>query len=507
MSNTLEYDKLLSLKAHKYATKEYCRAIGLNSRETEEGDIVCFPDNRDRCIINNIPAAPFKQDIDARGMRIATQYCGSIGQQPFKIADGSYACSDSKLKITPIDLNYANGVINYTTGAGYVFDSNYREWTRDANSGKDVCVTTLPVIRDYCATFKDRRGNQTIGYFQGNLKCNLTGGYCEPVNEDDGNVPSCTITPAYCDAFSASYSTQPNGAGSCYLPDGQKFAESAIGTSIVRVYRDNIDQAIRACSSKDAAKCFVSTMQVLVAPSYIVSDMLKQQYADTMKSINDAVDQLYNNPTPVNLANLARVAYDSLPWMYWSKKLFSAVGGLIDGLVGMIPGLNEIVPSGFFSKMVTFGFNAVNPFFWISAGMTWGPKIWDYIVNFNLNDLKHIMNSLLKFGGEVLKVVNKLWEFASGAWLIRKILPSFISGPVIFFLNILSVSGLMALNSLANGGFVYKLFSGDYNSNIRNFFTNQVGQTFFVNWIYKGALLKIFSGLQAAYSWFVGLFS
>lgn len=509
MRSTLAYDQILSRQAHTYAAKEYCRSIGLTSRVDENGEVICYPDNANRCVINNSPPAPFRDQVEARNMKIATQYCSSIGQQPYKISDENYACSDSRLRITPIDLNYAQGVNLYSTGASLVMDGSYREWTKDISSGKNVCVKTLPAIRDYCHTFKDRRGNQTIGYFQGNLTCNLTGGYCKAISEEDGNIPSCTITPDYCDAYSANYASSPNGAGHCYLPGGQKFAESAVGTTIVRVYRDNIDQAIRACGSNDGAKCFVSTMQVLVAPAYILSDFMKEEYEATMKNINEAVDRLYNDPSPANLANLGKVAFDSLPPVYWGKKIFGTVAGLLDGLVGMIPGLNKIVPGGFFSKMVEYGFTVMNPFFWIQGAITWGPKIWDYIVNFDLDDLKDLVKAVAKFGADVLNVVNKLWQISSGVWLIKKILPSFISGPVIFLLNILTMPALAVLNDLVKGknGYIYKLFSGDFNANIRNFFTNQVGQTFFRDWIYGTVLKGIWNGLQDAYSWFMGLWS
>jgi hypothetical protein len=464
----LSYNKLLSIQAHNYATQKYCDAIGLKSKVKEDGSVVCYADNQQTCELNNIP--------------VSGQY------KPFL----------------------------YPSNTGYVPEENYKEWLVDRNTNKGICVKSLSVVRDFCHTFKDRRGNQTIGYFPGNIQCNMTGGYCSAVSEEEPDIPSCIITPDYCDAFSASYSYSPGNLGSCYLPDGQRFAENMVSTTITRAYRDNVDQAIRACSNPNNPQCYLAAVQVLVAPILVVGDFAKEWWSDNSKKIGDRFNQLYNNPTPYNMAEFAASIVQSFPLVYWGFKLANICAGLLDTVVGSIPGLNLIIPAGFFGKVSEFLYSLTNINTWVSLGMKFisgASSVINYIANFNLDELERIGNAILNIGSSIIDVIDGVIN-SLGLGPAKLIIYYIAFGPVVFLLQILlSNQGLKVLDSVfGRGGYVSRLFTGDFNKNIKDFFATTVGQKFFYDMVWKGGLEYAFvdqvygNGLKAAYDWVNNLF-
>ena len=480
MATRLSYDMTLSMKAHNYATKKYCETIGLKWKETDSGDVVCYPDDKTSCEMYNSGNVW----VDNRWIELPQR----------------------------------------KSTTSFVPDTDYREWMKDSITSKDVCVVSNPAVKDFCYRFQDRSGgfgtdpltgeqrmvgNRSIGYYPGQIKCNFEGGYCENLNNEEPNIQSCIITDDYCRSYNASRGYGPGGLGECYLPGGQRFAESLIGTTFTRAYRESVDRCIAECQDPANGGCYLAAIRIIATPYEFLGDLGQQWYAGIKDQLNDSFNTLYNDPSPYNISKFAETLIDSFPARYYTKLLMDKVSGILDGLVQMIPGLNKIIPDGLFGKLGGFLFAYSNPFTLISLGIKWGPKIWDYIRNFGIDDLKIIGDAVFKFGATVL---NALGGFISGlaskGWdLIKKGLRFFTNLPTIVFFSQIGAEGIKALDKVfGSGGYISQLVSGDFNRNIKDFFATQVGQKFFMDWIWKGGLVKAGLAISDAFNDFIRLF-
>ena len=215
----------------------------------------------------------------------------------------------------------------------------YLEWHTDS-SGNGRCLVSNFVpsfITNVCEA-------QGLGeWYQGSPNCDADG-YCK-INPD--NIPTCKLTPKYCDNMGMDYSSSKNGIGDCTISEGQHIAEDIFGRTITRTVKRNAETMIRQCKHDVfSANCAKGVGTFITTPGQIAINTVDKEFSgfvDNMKL--DCSGNIYSN-----MDTFVKCGESLFPQFYVGKQVVSFADGMLNGMLGWIPG----VPSGLLTKAIGY---------------------------------------------------------------------------------------------------------------------------------------------------------
>jgi len=311
------YDMALSLDAHAQGLKTMCEQNGLKYIDNN-GSPYCVIDNPARCKARN-----------------------------------------DELRSLP-DTSEDSGWIAY--------------WLPYADApGGGVCVEIPNLVSQFCdaanADGPDGAVPPFVQYTNGAVYCNITGGYCNPINYDGGdvasisedalvNLPTCRIFSNAC--VGQSYrdsSTNANGEimGDCYRTIGQQIGEGALGTAAwYGKLKESGEKMVKDCSEDWASQACWEGIAKHTGSGMIISfgnlsvDTLKVYGPKVASDLSRDITSAVMMPTPRNVNQL----YQTLITSSLGGQTQKFLGNMVDGMLGSISGANKL-PNGFATFMLT----------------------------------------------------------------------------------------------------------------------------------------------------------
>lgn len=238
----------------------------------------------------------------------------------------------------------------YCTGGYFDHDGNscninqnpYLEWHTDANGVGRCLVSTFPpsFIKGVCES------QGLGGWYPGTPNCDSSG-YCD-INPND--IPTCILTSDYCDSMGLDYehdTTNGVDLGDCNLSDWQNIAEAIFGKTITRTFKRNAEAMIHECHDNPiSANCALSIGTFLITDDQIIMATADKEFQGYMDNLKTACSgNIYSS-----FDSFANCGASLFPGFYLSKQVVGFADGMLDGMIGWIPG----VPHGLIGKALGY---------------------------------------------------------------------------------------------------------------------------------------------------------
>lgn len=214
----------------------------------------------------------------------------------------------------------------------------YLEWHVDSDGTGRCSVSTFPpsFITGVC------EAQGLGGWYPGTSICDSSG-YCN-INPND--IPTCKLTSDYCDSMGLDYeSDNTNGVdlGDCNLSDWQNITEAIFGKTITRTFKRNAEAMIRQCHDNPiSANCALSIGTFLITDDQIIMATADKEFQGYMDNLKTACSgNIY-----ASIDSFSNCGASLFPGFYLSKQVVGFVDGMLDGMLGWIPG----VPHGLIGK-------------------------------------------------------------------------------------------------------------------------------------------------------------
>jgi len=247
----------------------------------------------------------------------------------------------------------ANG--NYVDSGGKPCDPNqmpYLEWHVTAGEGRCLVSNFAPgFITNVCES------QGLGGWYKGTPVCDASG-YC---SIDPSDIPTCILKSDYCDKMGLDYQRDIVGKGiglggtgsrgidigNCDLSDWQNITEGIFGKTITRTVKRNAEAMIRECHDNPvSANCALGIGQFALSGGEIVVATVDKEFQGYMDDLKTACSgNIYQS-----FDSFEKCGASLFPGFYLSKQLVSFTDGILDGMIGWIPG----IPKGLIGKGIGY---------------------------------------------------------------------------------------------------------------------------------------------------------
>lgn len=218
---------------------------------------------------------------------------------------------------------------NYTDNSGKPCDINqmpYLEWHTDADGNGRCLVSNFAsgFIQNVCEA-------QGLGeWHQGNSNCDKDG-YCN-INPND--IPTCVLTPQYCETMGLDYKSKDNG--DCTMNDFQHISEGIFGKTITRTIKRNGEAMVKQCHHDPfSANCALGIGNFLDTGNQIAINTVDKELQGYMDNLKVSCSgNIYQN-----FDSFAKCGASLFPQFYLSKQVVAFTDRVLDGMIGWIPGV------------------------------------------------------------------------------------------------------------------------------------------------------------------------
>ncbi len=237
---------------------------------------------------------------------------------------------------------------NYVDSSGKPCDPNqmpYLEWHVSENgTGRCLVSNFAPgFITGVC------EAQGLGGWYKGTPTCDSSG-YCT-INQND--LPTCILTPDYCDKMGLDYrrdmtsSSPSTDIGNCDLSDWQNITEGIFGKTITRTVKRNAEAMIRECHDNPlSANCALGIGQFALSGEEIALKTVDKEFQGYMDDLKTACSgNIYQS-----FDSFEKCGASLFPGFYLSKQLVTFTDGILDGMIGWIPG----IPKGLIGKGIGY---------------------------------------------------------------------------------------------------------------------------------------------------------
>ncbi len=478
----LKYDMNTSMAAHNYAVKQYCLNQGLAVAENKDGEVYCYHDTKESCEANSGPydrQEDYREWItDANGnngvcvktSRSVYDFCrsnnevyvrrggagdainGLMNMSPAMGLTRSLGATLAKQGIkAALKDTIKNNIINPKTAINIVKGTVKNVLRQEGSNAVNTMITG--------STTKTSAGNNqlnfdtyvegadTIGYSRGNITCYPEKGYCLPASDEPKDLQNCIITPSYCNMKGGQSHKWGDGLGECYKDGAYRFFESILGSTITGYYAQSVQAMTESCKNPGNVDCYLSIIAFCTVPGQLLGDTINKYWEESKQKLFDAWDDLKSNPSPGALCDFMSTVGENLPPSWLAGK----IGGMLDSIIGLIPGLNKILPGNTFAWL---GKNMFNPMIafkmakWLVIG---GGVLIDFFRDLSVEKLKDWGRSIERYGKIAFDAVANFAK--KGAELAIKALQYINNIPFVKFAASLGPKGaeFMAPFVLASG--------------------------------------------------------
>lgn len=227
-----------------------------------------------------------------------------------------------------VSCSYTGGT--YVTPDGVPCDHNqnpYLEW-HTTSEGKGIC-TTSKFPPGFITGLCESKGLGT--WHQSNLICDASG-YCQ-INPND--IPTCNITESYCDSMGLDFKDD-GGLGDCNKGDLQNILEDIFGKTVTRTTKRNAEAMIRECKdSYFSANCAKSIGTFETTFGQIGLKTADAEFKGYMTDMRNAC----TGPALHSVDGFSKCAMHLLPFYYFDKQIIGFTDGMLNGMIGWIPGM------------------------------------------------------------------------------------------------------------------------------------------------------------------------
>jgi gas vesicle protein len=155
--------------------------------------------------------------------------------------------------------------------------------------------------------------------------------YCKLTTQD-----TCEILKIYCQSKGMDFDS--DDYGNCYINDIQNILEAIFGKTIVRKYKQNLENMVNSCKNKFwSANCAESIAQFSLTADQIILATTDKFLQDGIKAIQDKCTQ--TPYTDKNTYDCFMAMQQLNPVVFASKLAIQMIDGLLDMSIGKLFGL------------------------------------------------------------------------------------------------------------------------------------------------------------------------